>query len=395
MPEPNDNNDKNDNSDDSPHKPWSKADVEAYMLPYVRRSPPWSAYEVVKTAFCTVFLLPMRFIFLVLIGVLVWFFAWCAMVGVPHDEESEAEFIHKPLNSTRNMFIKAMYPLIRAIAFVSFGLVNIDSQMPDAENTSNSSGGEMAYVVIANHLGYLDILVLLCHFRASFVSKGFFKTFPFIGTIARAIQTLFVRDGKSLTASLIARVRTTHECHMKMETPCPGCPGCLNRLVIFSEGTTTNGYGMVNFRTGVFNAGIPVLPVTVEFPHKHWNMSWETVRFRTHLFRTMTQFVNKVRIKTLPVYVPNEEEKSNSQLYARNVQLEMAKYLEHQEIYSLNRKHKFLYHRFVCGKIDAEEVGIEARKLVEEDKLLLAFAADNERRNRAVKNPPNDEQLPV
>lgn len=382
------------NENGNNHPPWSKADVEHYMAPFVRRSPPWSIYEVLKTVFCALFLLPIRLLFLAIIGLFVWFFAWCAMLGLSTDEKSTSDFVHKPLHPARNLFIRAMYPLIRALAFICFGIFRIQSE---THINSDSQENNKAYVVVANHLGYLDILVLLCRFRASFVAKGYLRTFPFIGTIARAMQVLFVREGKSLTASLITRVQTTHQCHLETSAPCPGCSGCLNRLVIFSEGTTTNGYGMVNFRTGVFNAAVPVLPVTVEFPHKHWNMSWETVRFRTHMFRTMTQFVNNVRIKSLPVYSPNDDEKSNSQLYSRNVQLEMAKYLQHGKIFSLNRKHKFLYHRFVLGKISPEEVRIEAQKLVDEDKLLLAFQTDNQTRNQSADQISHNNvgQLPV
>lgn len=73
----------------------------------------------------------------------------------------------------------------------------------------------------------------------------------------------------------------------------------------------------------------------------------------------------------------------------------MTKYLQIQKIYSLNRKHNLLYHRFVRGEISAEQVRIEARKISEEDQVLLTFTEDNEKHNRAPDNPPNDEQLPV
>lgn len=180
--------------DDAPQRPWSKADVEEYMLPYVRRSPPWTAYEVAKTAFCTLFLLSIRVFFVVIFMFVIWFFAWCAMLGVPHNRQNEAEFIYKPLNRTRNLFMKTMYPFNRAMAFICFGLITVDS----IHNKKNINT-EMAYVVVANHLSYLDIVVLLCHFRASFVAKETIKSAPF-----------FTDDSKSASMPLLKRRNIAH-----------------------------------------------------------------------------------------------------------------------------------------------------------------------------------------
>lgn len=340
---------------------WTRTDVEALVEPYVRRSPNWSAYEVVKTVLATVFLLPFRFIFLVLCGFALWLLAALAMVGVKRTER--ADFVLKPLHPARNALIQLMFPVIRTLAFVCFGIVRIER-----ERAPVTAEGHRAFVVVANHLGYIDIVVLLCVFRASFVSKGAFERLPVIGTIAAALQCLFVREGASLTTQLVDRVRRTAECHAAM--PCPGCPGCLNSLVIFPEGTTANGGAMVAFRTGVFNAGEPVRPVCVSFPHQRWNMSWETVRFRTHLFRTMTQLVNRVKIKELAVYAPDEEERADARLYAANVQEVMAGALA-QQVYPLNRHHKLLYHSYVLGKIDADELKEEAAKITAADKQLV------------------------
>ena len=74
----------------------------------------------------------------------------------------------------------------------------------------------MAYVIVANHLGYLDILVLLCKYRASCVSKGILEMFPVIGTIAAALQCLFVRSGSSLTARLVDEA--VQECQLSSKT---------------------------------------------------------------------------------------------------------------------------------------------------------------------------------
>lgn len=354
---------------------WTSEDVEALMEPYVRRSPKCSALEVIRTAFAAVFLLPIRVLFMLLCCVPLWIFSNLAMVGIP--KAKRKDILLTPLHPLRNCLIRAMFPIFRALAFVSFGIFNIEFTRA-AKRGDNPTE---ATVVVANHLGYIDILILSCVYRASFVSKADIENLPVVGSIATALQTLFLRKGESLTSQLVTRVQQTHECfekrHRGNECESGGGDGeggmgptsCLNKLVIFPEGTTANGRAMVTFRTGVFNAGKPVQPVCVSFPHKHWNMSWETIRFRTHLFRTMTQFYNRVAVTELPVYVPSEAEIADARLYASNVQKLMSNHME-QSIYRLNRKHKFLYHRFVLGNVDPDQVRVEAAKITSEDSLL-------------------------
>lgn len=347
-------------------KPWTHAEADAFFAPYVRISPPVDAYEKVKTAVMCLFL-PFRALFMILAGGLVWGLAALAMLGVPASKR--AAFVNTPISPVRNALVRMMFPLMRAIAFVSFGVLRVRRETPPG--VSPPEDGQRAFVVVSNHLGYLDILMLLCVHRASFVSKGALENFPVIGTIAAALQCLFVREGESLTTRLVQRLRDTVACHNK--GPCPGCPGCLNKLVIFPEGTTTNGTAMVALRTGVFNAGVPVQPVCVRFPHRHFNISWETIRFREHMFRTMTQVYNDVVITELPVYEPSAEEKADARLYASNVQAIMANVLK-QDVYPLNRKHKFLYHSFLLGKIDGNELREKTAEVTAEDAQLQYLA---------------------
>ncbi len=171
------------------------------------------------------------------------------------------------------------------------------------------------------------------------------------------MQSLFVKDGSSLTPQLVERVQYAH--HFHENNDCEGCALCLSQLVVFPEGTTTNGKALLRFRTGVFNAGCPVRPVLVKFPYKHFNPSWESMRFRPHFYRCLTQFRNNVEFIILPPYIPSKEEKEDSVLYATNVQNLMA-YVSKEPIYMLNRLQKVKgYHRFLTDKNFTEKQALE------------------------------------
>lgn len=363
--------------------------VHSYFLPYNRISPPWTLYERVKTFLVLILLFPLRVLYLLLSTALLLFIASIATLGLPsmspqtpltNPEDPGKDFDNdphlRPLHPLRKFFLSVMFPIARSMLFFSFGVYHIrHSHSPFLSAHApppSPASPQKAYVIVANHLGYIDILTLLCKYHGSFVAKGDLEHTPIIGSLARALQCMFVRPGSSLTSQLIYRVKSTYICHRKRNS-CPGCPACLSKLVIFPEGTTTNGSAMVPFRTGVFNAGLPVKPVCIRFPHKHFNMSWETIRFREHIFRTMTQLVNYVEIVELPVYEPSEEEMHDSRLYAANVQIEMAEVLD-QPIVPLNRKHKFLYHSWILGKEESEaDVLKKARDMVMADDQLLYF----------------------
>lgn len=371
---------------DQPSNPSVSAqDINQYFSPYQRVSPPWDIYERVKTLLVAIFILPFRLLYLG-IGILIMLLiASLANIGLQPSRSSETppkseqnpgldydeDSLFRPPPAWRKFLLSLMYPVARSVLFISFGVFHIKTDKRSfSKKSPNTPPSANAYVTVANHLGYIDILVLFCKFHGSFVAKGELENTPVVGKLARALQCMFVRKGQSLTTQLINRVQSTYQCHVLRET-CTGCPACQSKLVIFPEGTTTNGTAMVPFRTGVFNAGVPVKPICIRFPYSHFNLSWETIRFREHVFRTMTQLVNYVHISELPVYNPSTEEMMDARLYASNVQEEMSIVLE-QPVELLNRKHKFLYHSYLLGKEEGEQETLrKAEELFKADDQLM------------------------
>lgn len=46
------------------------------------------------------------------------------------------------------------------------------------------------------------------------------------------------------------------------------------RVLLFPEGTTTNGRVIISFQLGAFIPGFPIQPVVVRYPHIHFDQSW-------------------------------------------------------------------------------------------------------------------------
>jgi 1-acyl-sn-glycerol-3-phosphate acyltransferase len=93
-------------------------------------------------------------------------------------------------------------------------------------------------LLISNHLSYLDVLALSSVTPAVFVSKAEVRRWPLFGWFAAIAGTVFVE-----------RQRRTHVGEVNREIETALAAGAL--VVIFPEGTSTNGDTVLPFRTSL------------------------------------------------------------------------------------------------------------------------------------------------
>jgi len=96
-------------------------------------------------------------------------------------------------------------------------------------------------------------------------------------------------------------------------------------ILIFPEGTTTNGQCLIEFKRGAFVPGVTVQPIILRYPCSHYNPA-DTGRHAGNvgLFWLMLQFANWIEVKELEPYSPTQAERDDPLLFARNVQSMMA-----------------------------------------------------------------------
>jgi 1-acyl-sn-glycerol-3-phosphate acyltransferase len=111
-------------------------------------------------------------------------------------------------------------------------------------------------LLVANHLSWLDILVVHAARHCRFVSKAEVHHWPLIGAMAAAGGTLFIERASRRDA-----MRVVH--HMA-ETLQAG-----DMLAIFPEGTTSDGSVLLPFHANLIQAAIsahaPVMPVGLRY----------------------------------------------------------------------------------------------------------------------------------
>uniref|UniRef100_A0A0D9V058 Phospholipid/glycerol acyltransferase domain-containing protein n=1 Tax=Leersia perrieri TaxID=77586 RepID=A0A0D9V058_9ORYZ len=209
--------------------------------------------------------------------------------------------------------------LARAMLFV-FGFYRIrvtDRSSPnaDAEDTHQDQSEELEIpgAIVSNHVSYLDILYHMSVSFPSFVAKESVSRLPLVGLISKCLGCIFVQreskasDSKGVSGAVTERVQEV--CQDK------NCP----MMLLFPEGTTTNGDYLLPFKTGAFLARVPVQPVILRYPYTMFSPAWDSMDGARHVFLLLCQFVNYIEVIRLPVYYPSKQEKEDPKLYANNV----------------------------------------------------------------------------
>ena len=192
-------------------------------------------------------------------------------------------------------------------------------------------------IIISNHLSMADILFSIEEFgMTSFVARGNLVNFPFFGNFLRQIECILVDSGSQVQKEILKR---QVEYYSKNQS---------QRLVIYPEGTTTNGKFILPFKKGAFFAGLPVQIMIIKNHWKHFQPTWETIPEFNFYFRLFTQYRNYVEIIHLPIYYPNENEIKDPELYAENVRKLMIK-TSNLKLSNSTREDKFELHKNIIS----------------------------------------------
>jgi len=131
-------------------------------------------------------------------------------------------------------------------------------------------------ILVANHVSYLDPIVIASRVACSPISKGEVAGWPIIGTAGRTLGVNFVdRSCTWSSARALRRALATLRAGAKV----------LN----FPEGTTTDGTELLPFRRGVFGlariTGLPIVPVALRYASP--DLAWfGGATFLPHYLRT-------------------------------------------------------------------------------------------------------------
>ncbi len=140
--------------------------------------------------------------------------------------------------------------LVQAWAGQMLGLMRIELRV------SGEPPARGPILLVANHISWLDILVLHAAGYCRFVSKSDVKHWPIVGILATAAGTLYIERESRRDAMRVVHHMTEH-----LRTG--------DVVAVFPEGTTGDGITVLPFHANLLQAAIsadvPALPVALRF----------------------------------------------------------------------------------------------------------------------------------
>lgn len=142
-------------------------------------------------------------------------------------------------------------------SFFSQAMLKVLGARVDVRNYENLSRGDKNYLIVSNHLSYIDIFVISSVIPSIFIASvdEVEDKFP-LGTIARFGGSVFIERR--------SRARLSEEIEIISDMLRDG----LN-VVLFPEGTTSNGERVLSFKTPfltpAIKSNIDILPICIKY----------------------------------------------------------------------------------------------------------------------------------
>jgi len=180
----------------------------------------------------------------------------------------------------------------------------------------------LAPIVVGNHVTFFDGYFLWGKYNGSGISKIENSRIPIIGSFFIGTQCILIDRSSAESRKAGVQLISQRALHALNDNS-------YNQLLMFPEGTTTNGTSLIAFKPGAFLPGVPIQPVCMTYPNTYCDLTWPpNVNMGRTLFFTLCQFTNYMEVDYLPIYIPNDQEKTDAQLFANNVRDVMAKALQ-------------------------------------------------------------------
>jgi 1-acyl-sn-glycerol-3-phosphate acyltransferase len=147
---------------------------------------------------------------------------------------------------------KTISRLMRSFNRVIARLLNLKVEVEG----SLDAPAETGCLIVSNHVGYIDGIVLAGLFPIIFVTKSEVRRWPLIGQWTALVGTIYVERNRKNKIPLFVE-ETAGKLKLGVN------------VLIFPEGTSTDGEKILPFQSahfaGPLKAGAPILPVTIRY----------------------------------------------------------------------------------------------------------------------------------
>lgn len=270
------------------------------MFPQFRRNDAvhWARWKFYPGA---MFLMPTRLILLVLDGIFLT--AIVKILSVGHNFKKE------PMKSGfRKWMIAFMYHVCCTFFLWVCGIFYTSHKNMDADYSAylgidykkEERKPKRTSTLVSNHTSWLDNVALIKTIRPAFSPSAEFRNLPLLSNLIDALDSIYIPRGGSeeKKAKALAAIKQRQE--LIEET------GKFSPFLIFAEGGTSNGTGLVNFKKGAFFAEKTVRPLFIKYGYHTLNPAFDTIEFLPLAILTLSWGFMTCEVTILPDFTPNE-----------------------------------------------------------------------------------------
>lgn len=210
-----------------------------------------------------------------------------------------------------------------------------------------------------NHQSWIDNIIAVILFQPAFLIKAEIKKVPIVNEVLAGLEVGYVerqatKEQREAAIEEIIQRQKLIESDMAQK-----------QMMIYPEGTQSNGEFLMPFKRGAFAGLNSVIPVVMSYDNPAYRANaWESLGFKDHLVITLMGFSlwSTCTVHQLPPFMPNEylfkthADKGSSEweIYAWAVRDAMSK-VSGKPLIEVDPKDKVIYKDLMTGKIDSVE----------------------------------------
>jgi len=278
----------------------------------------WNRFEIY---FCAMFLLPLRVFHFFASSTLLLIFVRIGQIAIPNSPQFAVSKRKYMAKVTRFFTRSGLY----ACGFYSIEYKHM--KISDVDNTYpvNEKQAQDAPIVISNHVSWADIVLHMSTPESpSFLAKHSVEHYPIFGPTAKALQAIFVkRDNRDNKEGVMTQIKERIDLYKEK-------PQSIPKLIVFPEGTTSNGEYLISFKKGAFMHLNPVKIYAIKYTNKKFSPAFDALGIGKSFLFTLLQLKNSITVYDLGVFDPaylNLKSEDDWTIYAEKVKSIMMKVL--------------------------------------------------------------------
>ena len=253
----------------------------------------------------TLFILTGGYIPRIIIG-----FPWFASCTIPAVISLLGHDRSKPLTGLRLAIIKQVNIFYSWSLVVLFGgyrmrrevRQNVDYSYYLGPNYKSQTGPKQISTIVMNHQSWIDDLIAVVYYYPAFLIKAEAKKAPCVEMILEGLRVMYVdrnasKEQRDKAIQDIIDRQTAVESDLDM-----------NNMLIYPEGTQTNGKYLIPFKKGAFAGLKACRPVVLNYENHEWmNTAWDCYGFLEHVLLTFScPHFTMATVIELPPFIPND-----------------------------------------------------------------------------------------